>query len=111
VKAANLGAKFLLELAALASFAYWGASIGSGATSVVIAIAAPILAAVLWGRFAAPNSPRRLPTSQRVPFEMIVFALAALALIASGATLVAALFVAAAIVNALLLTRFDQWTA
>ena len=77
LKALNLGAKFLLELAALAAFAWWGGTVGHGVVSVLCAIAAPLLAAVLWGRWAAPRAKRRLPLARRVPFELAVFALAA----------------------------------
>jgi hypothetical protein len=47
VKGANLTAKFLLEAAALAAFAYWGTTIGSGAVWVGVAIGAPLLAPAL----------------------------------------------------------------
>ena len=38
LKSANLGVKFLLELAAFAAFAYWGAGIGGGVLPVVVAV-------------------------------------------------------------------------
>jgi hypothetical protein len=84
LKALNLGVKFLLELAAIAAFAYWGATTGAGLGAVALAIAAPAVAIVLWGVFAAPRSERRLPTRRRIPFELAVFALAVLALLAAG---------------------------
>lgn len=109
MKAANLAAKFILELAALAAFAYWGGTVGSGAVSVVIAICAPLLAAVLWGALAAPNASRRLPTRLRIPFELTVFGLAALALGSAMSLLAGIVFALAAVINAALLTAFDQW--
>jgi uncharacterized protein DUF2568 len=108
---ANLGLKFLLELAALGAFAVWGASIGSGAVPVIVAIAVPVVVAVLWGRFAAPRAPKRLPTSMRIPFELGVFLLAALALLASGHAVAAAAFAVVATLNAAALSAFDQWEA
>ena len=54
MKQANLVLKFLLELAALASFAIWGAESESGALAVAHAIIAPLIVALLWGRLAAP---------------------------------------------------------
>jgi hypothetical protein len=110
-RAANLVLKFGLELAAVVAFAYWGASVGNGAVSVAVALAAPLLAIGAWGRLAAPRARRRLPTNKRIPFELGIFGLAALALLAAGATLAAALFAAAAIVNAASLTAFHQWEA
>jgi hypothetical protein len=109
VRAANLLLKFLLELAAAAAFAYWGASAASGAFAVVLAVAAPTAMVVLWGAFAAPNSARRLPAAARVPFELTVFALAALALLGAGSSALALTFALLALGNAALLTLFDQW--
>jgi hypothetical protein len=109
VRAANLTLKFLLELAAIAAFAYWGASVGHGGVAVLVAIAAPTLIAVLWGRFAAPRARRRLPTATRIVFELTVFALAVAALAAAGQPLAAAVLGFVVCVNALLLTVFKQW--
>ena len=109
LEAANLGLKFLLELAAIAAFAYWGASIGGGAISVVLAIVAPALAVVLWATFAAPKSHRRLQRAARVPFELFVFVLAALALLAATSPVIAAVFALVVMINAALLTVFGDW--
>ena len=52
---ANLTVAFLLELCALAALGYWGLRTASGpATKAALGIGAPLLAAVLWGLFAAP---------------------------------------------------------
>jgi hypothetical protein len=107
----NLALKFVLELAALAAFGYWGASVADGATAVLVAIGLPVAVAVLWGTFAAPRARRRLPLRMRAPFELGVFALAALALWAAGSPTLALAFAAVAAVNALLLTGFGQWEA
>ena len=107
--AANLALKFLLELAAIAAFAYWGASTGDSVVSVLLAVAAPAVAVVLWGTFAAPKATRRLADAARVPFELAVFALAAAALAAAGNAALALAFAALVVVNAALLTTFRQW--
>jgi len=109
LKAANLAVKFGLELAAFAAFAYWGGTVGSGIVSVAVAIGAPLIAIVSWGVLAAPRSRRRLPTPTRVVFESAVFALAAVALLVAASLLAGLLFAAVAIVNAVLLTAFEQW--
>ena len=106
MRAANLALKFTLELAALA---FWGGTVGEGAVSVLVAIAAPALMIVLWGRFAAPKASRRLSTASRVPFELAVFAAAAAALAAAGEIALAAAFAALVCVNSILLTAFKQW--
>jgi hypothetical protein len=71
MRSANLAVKFLLELAAFAAFAYWGAVTWTGAAAVVAAIAAPAVAVAVWGVFAAPRycprgrAPRSLSTERR----------------------------------------------
>jgi len=107
----NLALKFLLELAALAAFGLWGASIADGWAAVLLAIGLPAVVAALWGTFAAPKARRRLPLRLRAPFELGVFAFAALALWSAGSKTLAVAFAAIALVNALLLTAFDQWEA
>jgi Protein of unknown function (DUF2568) len=109
IKPANLALKFLLELSAFASFAIWGAHFGSGASALALAIAAPLVAVLLWARFAAPRSEHRLPRSTRIPFELGVFLLAALALLAAGHAAAAIIFAALVALNSLGLTAFDQW--
>jgi Protein of unknown function (DUF2568) len=109
IKPANLALKFLLELAAFGAFAVWGADVGSGAFAVILAVVAPLVAVLLWGRFAAPRSTHRLPRSARIPFELGVFLLAALVLLGAGHAAVAAVLGALVALNALGLTAFDQW--
>ena len=73
----------------------------------------PATAVVLWALLAAPKSPRRLTPGARVPLELGVFGLAALALFAAGSTVAAIVLGTLMILNAALLTVFDQhrWRA
>jgi hypothetical protein len=111
IKNANLALKFLLELAALASFAIWGASSASGGRALVQAIVSPLIVALLWGRLAAPRSKHRLPRGTRIPFELIVFALAVVALAVSGHSLWAVVLAVVMAINAALMTFWAQWDA
>jgi hypothetical protein len=111
LKQLNLVVKFLLELAALAAFGLWGASIASGVWAVLLAIGLPVVVAILWGRFAAPRARRRLPLRLRAAFELGVFALAALALWQAASPAWGAAFAGISVVNAALLSVFDQWEA
>jgi uncharacterized protein DUF2568 len=61
----ELALEFGLELAALPAFAYWGTTLHGAAVSALVAIAAPLAMIVLWGRFAAPRSSRRLAKTPR----------------------------------------------
>ncbi len=111
LKSANLALKFLLELAALASFAIWGAGSESGGLAVAHAILAPLIIALLWGRLAAPRSRHRLPRATRIPFELTVFAFAVVALAVSGHIVWAIVLAVVMAINAALMSAFDQWDA
>src|SRR4051794_41290844 len=104
----NLALKFLLELCALAALAYFGATVGPPVAGVLLGIGLPVLAALLWSRFAAPRSERRLRGRARLAFELGVFAAATVALAAAGAHLAAELFAVLALVNTALLRREEQ---
>lgn len=98
----NLGLRFLLELAALAALVYWG--LKTGATflaDVLLAVAAPLAFATLWGLFAAPKAPRRLRDPWRMLFEAIVFALTAGALVDADQARLGGIFLVLALANAL----------
>lgn len=111
LRALSLALKFLVELAAFAAFAYWGANVGSGVVSVVLAIAAPALAIGLWALFAAPRSQWRLATSPRVGFELSVFGLAIVGPLVIGARVAAVVLAVLVAASTALLARFDQWEA
>jgi len=82
---ANAVLRFALELCMLAAFAYWGSrSTGSTAANAAIAIAAPLAAVAVWGRFMAPRSQHRLPEPRRIPLEIVLFGLATAALAVAG---------------------------
>lgn len=107
--AANLTLKFLLEVAAIAAFAYWGANTGEMPLSLVLAVTAPVAAIAAWAVFAAPKSARRLPSQTRIPFELTFFLAAVFALLAVGATGAAAILVVLVVLNAIALTTLGQW--
>ena len=110
-RAVNLALKFLLELAAFAAVVVWGAGVGSGVVSVLVAAVAGIAVIGLWARFAAPRSERRLPARSRIAFELGVFALACAALAATGHGTLAVIFAVLVLLNAALLGAFGDWEA
>jgi hypothetical protein len=109
MRSANLAVKFLLELAAFAAFAYWGAVSWTGPAAIAAAIAAPAAAVGVWGVFAAPRSARRLRLAARAPLELAVFGLAVAALAVTGRLVLAVILGVVAAVNAVLLSLFGQW--
>lgn len=109
VAAANLGLKLLLEVVAVAAFAYWGAGTGGMPMSLILAIAVPVAVIAAWAAYAAPKSARRLPAQTRIPFELAVFVAAVLALLAAGASGPALVMAVLVALNAIGLTAFGQW--
>jgi hypothetical protein len=77
--------RFLSELALLAAFAFSGAWIGDNVVvSLLLAVALPVAAAVIWGRFIGPKGRNRLSDPYRLGLELVLFGAAAVGLIAYG---------------------------
>lgn len=97
---ANLTLAFVLELCALAALGYWGFSVGGGPVArVALGLGAPLLAAVLWGLFAAPRAPVSLPLV-RLGVKFVVFGSAVVALYATGHRTLAVIFAVIVVANA-----------
>jgi hypothetical protein len=85
VKYANLALAFLLELAGLAAFGYWGFVVPDGLVLKLVAgLGLPILAAVVWGLFAARKASIRLPAPEKRAVQIGWFGVAAVALAFAG---------------------------
>jgi uncharacterized membrane protein len=100
LRAANLGLRFLLELALLAAVSYWGRR----AQGAALAIVMPVVFAAVWGAFLSPKAKVALPQEARLALELVVFALAAAGLFAAGATALGVAFAAVVVVNETLLS-------
>ena len=100
----NLGLAFLLEVVALFGLCWWGFH-ASGATwaKVVLGIGAPLLAAIVWGLFAAPRAKYKLSIGFTLVVKAIVFGAATAALIASGLVVLGIVLGVAAVVNTALI--------
>jgi uncharacterized protein DUF2568 len=99
VKSANLGLRFLLELSALAATAYWGFATASGVKQWVLGLGAPIAVAVVWGLFVSPKAKVALPHPARFAIELLVWAAAAVALVAAGQVALGIVFATFALVS------------
>ena len=95
---------FLSESAALAALAYGGWQVpGPVGLRLLVAVAAPAGAAVLWGMFAAPRA--RVPSAAlAVGVKVLVFGSAVLALAATGHPRLAVTLALAAALSATLST-------
>jgi len=81
----NLALRFLLEIAALIVYAFWGWKQAEGWQGLLLAVALPVIFATIWGVFAVKDDPGRsgktvVPTPGyiRIGIELIFFGLAAL---------------------------------
>ena len=83
VRYGNLGLAFVLELAALISFAAVGVLL-SGWMQLVGGLAGAAVFVALWGIFAAPRSKRRLKGINLLLFKAGIFAVAVLILVLIG---------------------------
>jgi hypothetical protein len=109
LKMANLALAFLLELCALAAFAWWGYQTGQGTLAKIsLAVGAPLVVAVFWGLFVAPRAVYTPPPLWRSLLALVVFGVAAGALIATGQTALGVIFLVAVILNRILILAWKQ---
>lgn len=97
VETLNSGLRFLLEIAGLASIGYWGFQRTDGPARWLLLLAPPLIIATVWAVFRVPGDGGEpvvvVPGLVRLAIEFTVFALAALALFASGLRMYALVFV------------------
>ena len=109
----NLALRFLLELAAIFAFGYWGHSLGFDGMQILLAILFPLLFAVLWGVFAVRGDPSRsgktvvhTPGIVRLLLELILFGAAAWMMLDLDYSLIALIFGSAVVIHYVL--SFDR---
>jgi Protein of unknown function (DUF2568) len=109
LKPINLALAFLLELALLAAFAYWGFQTGSSTlVKILLGIGLPLLVALIWGIFMAPNSTRHLQGGAYLALKALLFGLGVAALMAAGRTTLGVLFAVVVVINTILLFIWGQ---
>ena len=110
---ANLGVRFLLELAALGAFGYWGWTTQAGVWRVALVALLPLTVAALWGTFRVPDDGGdplvAVPGALRLALEALVFGGATLALWAAGRPTLAAGFGLVVLAHNLLAWRRVRW--
>ncbi|MGO4106415.1 YrdB family protein [Paenibacillus sp. YAF4_2] len=94
MKAILLTVFFLLELAAIAVFSFWGYQINAGmAVKIIVAVAAPLVTIILWGMFLSPKASVPIFSYQvRTAFKLFVFIVASAAIWAVGQFMLAIIF-------------------
>jgi Protein of unknown function (DUF2568) len=84
LRGVTLTARFICELGMLAALAFWGYVVGEGVWAWVLGLAAPVVAAIVWGTFVAPRARRPVPAPVWVAIELVLYALAAAGLATAG---------------------------
>jgi hypothetical protein len=109
VAAANLALRFLLELAGVASLAYWGFhASGSTPVRIALAIAAPAVLVVVWAIVVAPGAENALPQFQRMVIGTALLELAAVALAVAGQRTAGIVLGVLILVNAVLMAVLGE---
>lgn len=107
----NLVLRFVLELFAIGSLAYWGFALPPFPANIAVGILAPVAAAVLWGLFRAPRA--RFPQGPvvRAIVEVIVMGAGAGAWMVAGHPMVALVFAVGALVSGAINLRAEERAA
>ena len=111
LRSGNMLLAFLLEVAMLAAFCYAGwVSTPILWLRIVLTIALPALAIVMWAVWAAPKAKkRRLKPGPLLAFKFIIFGFATLAWWLAGQGFIAAIFGVLAAINLLGIVAFRQY--
>lgn len=108
MRAANLALRFALEMAVLAAYALWGASLLDGPLRVLSSVLCVVLATVGWGVLVAPKSQRRLADPGRLVAEVLIVVGAGAALWSAGRPGVGIGLTVVALSNAALVRRWEN---
>lgn len=107
---ANLALAFLLEVAALVAFAWWGfQATGNTLVNVLLGVGLPIVMAVVWGAFLAPTSKRRLSGAAYYAAQAVVFGLAAAGLWAANQPVWAVVLAVVYVLNTIAVSLTRQY--
>lgn len=96
---ANEAVAFVIEILALVVLGWWGFSVNP-----LLGIAAPLLAIIVWGLFAAPRARFQVPIVGVLLVKDLVFGAATVALFALGKPGLAITFAILAVINTALVT-------
>ena len=94
------GTLFLLEVIGLLAFSYWGFQLNKELLwKIIFGLGTPLLVAVFWGAFVAPQATYPVSIPVRTTLQLTVFGLAALALLASDKKRFSLLFIIVVIIT------------
>jgi hypothetical protein len=97
--------RFVVELFAFVTLAVWGFIAWTFPLNIVVGIAAPLLAIVLWAVFRSPKAVIRIDTFGKAIVEIIVMTAAAFAWWDLGQPIVAVVFALVALLSGIMSGR------
>ena len=102
-KAINSTISFFIEIAMLVALGIGGYHLGNDKwVQIMLAIALPLIAVVIWGIWAAPKSMRRLSRPSLTIFKLTLFSVTGILLFITGFQLAAIVFAVCSFTNELL---------
>lgn len=105
----NLGVRFLLEIVAIASLAYWGYRLPSAtATKIAISVIAPLLLIVVWAFVVAPGADNPLSQTTRMLIGSLLLLFSSAALATTGHTRPAIVIAVVIVLNTILMLAFPD---
>lgn len=111
IKNINLGLAFLLELALLASFGYWGFTTNWGMIARFgLGLGVPVVVAIIWGCFEAPRATWPLPEPWHLLLKLALFGLGVAALFLAGRRGTGIAFAIIIVINIILAYAWGQET-
>lgn len=110
MKMLNEALSFLLELAMLVAFGYFGFHVGGPVwLKWLLGIGLPLVVAVFWSIFMAPRASQRLPWPILPVISLILFLTAAVLLYVAGGKTWAVIMAAASVINAVFVFMWHQY--
>jgi hypothetical protein len=97
--------RFLVELFAIFTFAWWGFTTWPFAWNILAGIGAPVIAIVVWGLFVSPRAVIRVHPFVRAIVELLVFAAATVAWWSMGQVWIGLAFAVVAVVSGVFVGR------
>jgi hypothetical protein len=97
--------RFLVELFAVFTFAWWGFTTWPFPWNILAGVAAPAIAILLWGLFVSPRAVIRVHPFIRAVVELLVFAAATVAWWTMGQVWIGLAFAVVAVVSGVIVGR------
>jgi hypothetical protein len=105
-----MGLSFVIEIAMLVGFGYWGHWVGDGVlVEWILAVGIPVAASVIWGLFFAPKAKRRLSSVPGIGLSLALFLISAAAVFQAGQFGPATAMAVVAVVNRAFVVLWRQW--